>query len=328
MTDQPDWPGWAPPGGEGAPGEGRGSRPAGGHEAPPRHEDVEPTDQIPTPGHTTSGQPTQRLPTDPPPPPPPPAATRPAPSWPPPGQPVYGGGGWAPPPPPRRRTGLIIAIVVGVLVLVVGAALAIGAVLVSTTTSTGSEAGGSGRVEVEGPDDREDAPQVPADDLEAQAEAVLETINASEERMIAFQEVVFSSIGDDGNVGDAAADIAQEAQGAGDDLTQMRSDLRALAGGQQEGFEGLREIRDTYAEHMDAWIDYLDAVAGSPALATPDSDEAEPLWREIEVTGDEFVGAVETGLPEDLRPDLRDLAEFIVERGFGGFDDGTTGDVV
>lgn len=298
MTDQPDWPGWAPPG------------------------DEEP------PGHTPSGEPTQQLPSDPPPPPPPPAVTQPTHAWPPPGQPVYGGGGWAPPPPPRRRTGLIIGIVVGVLVLILGAALTVGAVFVSTTTSSGSEPDAGGRVEVEGPDDREGAPQVPSDDLEAQAEAVLETINTSEERMIAFQEVVFSSIGDDGNVGDAAADIAQEAQDAGDDLTQLRSDLRALAGGQQEGFEGLREIRDTYAEHMNAWIDYLDAVAGSPALATPDSEEAVPLWREIEVTGDDFVRAVETGLPEGLRPDLQDLAEFIVERGFGGFDDGTTGDVV
>lgn len=331
MTDQPEWPGWAPPGGEGSDHDARAPRHTGGDAPTGRHEDVEPTDQIPVSGHAPAGEQTRPLPTDPPPPPPPPAATQ-SPGWPPPppgGQPAYGAGGWAPP-PPRRRTGLVIGLVVGVLVLLLAAALTLGAMLVGSTSTSGDGPApdGDARGEADGPDDREEARQVPSDDLQAQSEAVLETINASEERMIGFQEAVFSSIGEDGDVGDAAADIAREAQDAGDDLTQLRSDLRALAGGQQDEFEGLRDIRDTYAEHMTAWVDYLDAVAGSPALAAPDAEDAAPLWREIEVTGDDFVTAVETGLPEDLPGHLQDLAAFIVERGFGGFDDGPTGDVV
>lgn len=332
MTDQPDWPGWAPPGGEGPDRDPGARRPTEGDDGA-RPGDAEPTDQIPVAGHAPPREQTQQLPTDdPPPPPPPPAATQPS-EWPPPppgAPPGYGAGGWAPP-PPRRRTGLIIGIVIGVLVLVLAVVLSLGAVLLGSTTSTSGDEpvpGGDAQDDVDGPDDREEAPPVPSDDLQAQSEAVLETIDTSEERMIAFQEVVFAALGENGSVGDAAADIAQEAQDAGDDLTQLRSDLRALAGGQQDEFEGLRDIRDTYADHMDAWIDYLDAVAGSPALAAPDAEGAAPLWREIEVTGDDFVEAVETGLPEGLPRDLQDLAEFIVERGFRGFEDGSTGDVV
>lgn len=261
---------------------------------------------------------------DPPPPPPPPAVTHPG-GWappPPPGsQPAYGAGGWEPPPTPRR-TGLVVGIVAGVLGLVL--VLGLAAVFVARTTL--EEPAPAPGAEVERRQDRDGAADVP-DDLQAQAEALLEVINASEERMIAFQEVVFTTLGEEGNVGDGAAEIAQAAQAAGDDLTALRSDLRALAGGDEEGFEGLRDVRDTYAEHMDAWIDYVDEVAGSPALASPDSPDAAPLWREIEVTGDDFVAAMQTGLPDDLPDDLQDLADLIIERGFGG-SDGVTGEVV
>lgn len=319
MSDQSNGPGWAPP--------GDASGDATGDEIP-RAEDREPTVSFAT-EHTERIA--RQSPQDPPPPPPPPTATG---GWappPPPGTaPGYGAGGWQPPPAPRRRTGLVVGILMGVLAVVgvigVGAVLLLRAVdggpVVEApvpTTPDAEAGGGDGRV---APED------VPTDDLEAQTKAVLETINASEERMLAFQEVVFGGIGDDGTVGDAAAEIGQEAQDAGNDLTEMRSDLRALAGGEAEGFDGLRDIRDTYAAHMDAWIEYLDAVAGSPALAAPDSPDAEPFWREIELSGDDFVQAVESGLPADLPADLVELARFIVERGFGGFDTGPSGDVV
>jgi hypothetical protein len=270
---------------------------------------------------------------DPPPPPPPPQATG---GWAPPPAPTversYGTGGWQPPPRPSRRTGLVVAVVVGVLVLVT--LFGMGAVFLARVVDSGPvvDAPVADATQVPAPDaDVPGAPDpqsVPADDLEAQAAAVLETINASEERMLAYQEAVFEAIGDDGTVGDAAAAVGQEAQQAGNDLTALRSDLRALAGGQGAGFDGLRDIRDTYAAHMDAWIDYVDAIAGSPAMAAPDSTDAEPFWRDIELTGDDFVRAVETGLPDDLPGELDELARFIVERGFGGFGTGTSGDVV
>ena len=267
---------------------------------------------------------------DPPPPPPPPTATG---GWappPPPGSgPAYGAGGWQPPPTPRRRTGLVVGVALGVLALVF--VVGVGAVLLVRTVD-----GGPGQADVEmaqpdpfgepAPDGAPDPGSV-SPELEAQAEAVLRTINESEERMLAFQQVVFESLDDDGSVGDGAARIAQEAQRTGDDLTSLRSDLRSLAGGEADGFDGLRDVRDTYAGHMEAWIAYVDAVAGSPALAAPGSSDAEGLWRDIETTGDDFVTAMDTGLPDDLPAALEDLARFIVERGFGGGGDGG-GDVV
>ena len=211
------------------------------------------------------------------------------------------------------------------LVVLLGAAavLVVRSVDVSADVSTGTGGGpGIGQATPIEPQD------VPADDLEAQAEAVLRTINTSEERMIAFQVVVSDGLGEDGTVGDAAAEIAQAAQSAGDDLTEIRSELRGLAGGEGRGFDGLREVRDTYAAHMDAWIEYVDAIAGSPALAAPDSSDAQPLWDEIERSADDFVQAMSSSLPDGLSPDLEQLARFIVERGFGGVGDGPTGDVV
>lgn len=308
MTDSSRDPGWAPP--------GDASDPAA-PDQPPREETVR-----------FSTEATQRIARDePPPPPPPPSATG---GWAPPPHPgaerSYGPGGWQPPPRPRRRTGLVVGVVIGVVALVV--LLGAGAVLLVRSVDGQVAFGGDVEVERVPGEDPGVAEDVPADDLEAQAGAILRTINESEERMIAFQQAVFDGVGEDGTVGDAAAEIAEAAQDAGDDLTGLRSDLRALAGGEADGFDGLRDIRDTYASHMDAWIDYLDAVAGSPALAAPDSADAEPLWRDIETTGDDFVGAVETGLPDRLPPDLEQLARFIVERGFGGFDDGPPGEVV
>lgn len=306
MSDQANGPRWAPP------GDATGD--------PTVREDTV----------AFAAEETQRIPReDPPPPPPPPGATS---GWAPPPPPstpadAYGPGAWQPPPAPRRRTGVIIAVIASVVLLV--ALLGVGAVLMMRATSgpvadePQPELPDQARPDgVPAPDD------VPQDDVTAQTEAVLKAINASEERMIAFQEVVFTAMGDDGTVGDAAAQIARAAQAAGDDLTGLRSDLQALAGGQADEFDGLRDIRDTYTVHMEAWIEYLDAVAGSPALAAPDSTDAEPFWREIEESGNDFVGAMASGLPADVPASLEELARFIVERGFGGFGDGPPGDVV
>ena len=265
---------------------------------------------------------------EPPPPPPPPDATG---GWSPPPSPgierSYGPGGWQPPPRRTRRTGLVVGIVVGVVALVVllgaAAVLVVRNVDVSTDVSTGS--GGGPAVGQTTPIEPQD---VPADDLEAQAGAVLRTIDTSEKRMIAFQLVVSDGLGEDGTVGDAAAEIAKAAQDAGDDLTEIRSELRGLAGGEGSGFDGLREVRDTYATHMDAWIDYVDAIAGSPALASPGSADAQPLWDEIERSANDFVDAMSSSLPDDLPTDLEQLARRIIERGFGGMGDVPSGDVV
>lgn len=234
---------------------------------------------------------------EPPPPPPPPEATA----------PTYGHGDWEPPTRPRR-TGLIVAVVVAIVVipLVLG-----GMALLAVRDGgmpTAEQGGGAEATQAPSP--------APPGDPVAQSEAVLQAIDMAEERMIAFQQEVFEATGEDGSVGGAAEEVAQAAQVAGNDLTELRSELRGMAEeGEGETFEALREVRDGYAEHMSAWIDYVDAVAGSPALASPQSGEAEAFWEEINVTGEVFVEAVEN-LPEDLPDRVLDLADMIVERGF------------
>lgn len=269
----------------------------------------------------------------PPPPPPPPAATDAidpsasppvaAPPPPPPGAwsgapSTAGPGGpdWTPPPP--RRTGtLVVAVVIGVLVLLAAGAAAV----VLVRVSDGDQVLDAGDL----PDAVADADP---DDVVAQTEAVLQVIDQSEERMIGFQVDLQPLLEEDGTVGDGAEGIANAARDAAEDLLAIRTTLRGLAGGEADGFDGLRDIRDTYAGHMDAWVDYLDAVAGSPAMAGFDSADADPFWGDIESTGDDFVEAVRTGLPDGTPSELRDYAEFIVDRGFGGFDQDPGGQFV
>lgn len=221
--------------------------------------------------------------------------------------PTYGHGDWEPP-AKTRRTGLVVAIVVAIVAipLVLGgiALFAVG----DGGAPTAQDDGDAGTTTAPSP--------APPGDAVAQAEAILQSIDQSEERMIAFQQEVFEAIGQDGTVGDAAEEVAQAAQVAGNDLTELRSRLRGMAQeGDDQAFDALREVRDSYAEHMTAWIDYVDAVAGSPALASPDSTEAEPFMQEINTSGELFVEAVED-LPDELPDRLLDLADMIVERGF------------
>ena len=235
---------------------------------------------------------------EPPPPPPPPEATA----------PTYGQGGGQSP-TRTRRTGLIVAVVVAIVVV----PLALGGIALLAVRDGG---GPTPAEEGDGAEATQAPSPAPPGDAVAQAEAILRAIDLSEERMIAFQQEVFEAVGQDGTVGDAAEEVARAAQAAGNDLTELRSQLRGMAEeGDSETFQALREVRDGYAEHMSAWIDYVDAVAGSPALASPQSSEAEPYWEEINVTGEVFVEAVE-GLPEDLPDRVLDLADMIVERGF------------
>lgn len=257
------------------------------------------SDQSGHPRWSPPGDATEEPPPPPPPPPPPEAGA---------GVPSYGSGGWEPP-KKRRRTGVIVAIVVAV----VAVPLVLGALaLVAVRTTEGPTPGTQEDTEVT----TEPPTAVPEGDETAQAEAVLETIDESEERMLAFQRDVFAAIGEDGNVGDAAEEVAAVARSAGDDLTELRSGLRSLAEeGDGETFDVLREVRASYAEHMTAWIDYVDAVGGNPALAAPQSPDSEPFMEEINVSGEVFVEAVED-LPEDLPDRLLDLADMIVERGF------------
>jgi hypothetical protein len=292
VSDQPQWPSWTPPddGGDPAPPPppATASSPAG-HPAPPGTTGWSPAD----------GQESW--------PPPPPG------QW-----STYGdpGADWGVPnSPPSGRVGLIIGVVLASLGLVALVAV-VGLVL----------AGGVAE-EMESTTDVE-VPAVPADgDVQAQAEAILQTIDASEQRMIQFQFAVFDELEEDGSVGDGAEAISRAAQSAGDDLSEIHEQLLAMGSGDGDDFVGLRAFRDSYAVHMLAWIDYLDAVAARPSLAGQQATDAEPYWDDINDTGYEFVDDMREGLPDGLPQRLRDLADLIVERGFGGWDRDRDGQV-
>lgn len=294
MSDQPQWPSWTPPddGGDPVP-------------PPPFAAASGPAGQAAPPG-ATGWSPADGQESWPPPPP---------------GQwSTYGGPGtdWgAPSSPPSGRVGLIIGVVLASLGLVALVAI-VGLVMV-----------GGGEVEPGSATDVDiDVPAVPADgDVQAQAEAILQTIDASEQRMIQFQFAIFDELEEDGSVGIGAEAIARAAQSAGDDLTGIREQLLEMGAGDGADFVGLRAVRDSYAVHMIAWIDYLDAVVARPSLASTDAPDAEPHWDDINDTGFVFVDEMRDGLPDGLPSRLTDLADLIVERGFGGWERDRDGQV-
>jgi hypothetical protein len=250
----------------------------------------------------------------PPPPPPPEAGAWPppsgAPAWPAFGGPTWpstpgpdqwsptGGTEWRPPEPAKTRWPVVLAIVLGAVVILVGGLVA----LARSGGGGGSVTGGGGA--------RVDAAFV--DDLEE----MLDLIDTSERRMIGFQEEAFQILGPEPDLASGAEAVAAAAQDASADLVEIRDDLDGTVTTTGDGAAGLRRIRDTYSTHMVAWIDYLDAIAGSPALVLPDSMDADSYWQDISDTGDDFVDAVWNDLPDDTPAALRDYAEFILERGF------------
>lgn len=247
---------------------------------------------------------------EPPPPPPPPEAM---PQWAPierAGGPTAGGG-WQPPPPPRggRSARWVLGLVGLILIL---AAAAVFAVQLRSddrqdVTDTASESA-----------------DVPASERDRALAAVLSTIDAAERRMIAFQDRSFLALEADPEAFGPV--VSEEADDAASDLQDLREDLVLHARDGGDDFAGIRQIRDTYRSHLDAWIDYAEAVRGDPVLIRPDNPDSEPYWEDISTTADDFVTAMEDDLPEDAPQELVDRAEFILERGFGGGDG--TGDLV
>lgn len=243
---------------------------------------------------------------DAPPPPPPPEAFG---GWSPIERPgATSSGPWQPPPRPSRSVGPIVIGVLGVLLLLVG----LGAVgLLTVRSESGSETGGPTEFATEAP--------TPDSERDSQLAAILTTIDAAERRMIAFQEAAFLALETDPEgFGD---DVSAEAGDAAGDLSELHEDLVLHARDGGDELQGLRVIRDTYRVHLEAWIAYTEAVADDPVLVRPDNPDAEPYWDDIATTADEFVRGVETGMPPDAPSELRDRAEFILDRGFRGGDD-------
>lgn len=234
-------------------------------------------------------------------------------------------GGWAPPPTPRRSgwRGWVVALAIVALV-VVGAVvgLSVGGDDEGVTAGTSDDASRPG-------DGDETAPTTPTTprstetgDLstaEAEAHRVLfEAIDESERTMIGLNDLIAEAPQDASD--EQLGAFRDEAGAMAGDLQDLHDDLAALDDG---GSDAVSTIRDDYADHLQAWIDWSEAVAGDPTLLTR-PDAAAPYFQAINFTAEGFTAAVDNNLDRSRVPnDVLDLADRIIDRGFTSEDSGT-----
>lgn len=215
------------------------------------------------------------------------------------------------------------------MALIVGAVLVIGvpvgfaaAALTSAARDIDlSSPSGGGTAPPDGSQPRPDVEVVvpDLDDLDgtdAEVGAILVDINRSEEQMLATQE----------RFADVLADAAGEA--LPNDIEGLLDQIGAAAGDGQRELQAIRrnltdaaasdgdvrELRDVYLAHLDAWVRYFVAVETDPTLFASGADEAFML--SINTTGDDFARVVREDLPDDLDVEVRAFADQIVDRGF------------
>lgn len=233
-----------------------------------------------------------------------------------------------PPPPPwerRRRRWLIALAIVGALVVVgvpVGfgvAALSSAARDIDLTSPSADEAPAPGEAPT-GPPVEVEVPDLEGlTGVDAELGQVLVHINESEEQMLATQQrfgVIFDEAGSATGQppGDELMDQLAEAAGDGQrELQEIRSELTSVSVDDGD----VREIRDLYLAHLDAWVRYFVAIEDDPTLLAG-GEGAQAFLLSIDTTGDAFARAVREGLPEGLDERVETFADQIVERGFQG----------
>jgi hypothetical protein len=214
------------------------------------------------------------------------------------------------------------AIAGGVLALAIPVGIGVAAMssfadgLSLTTPSDEGRAGGDrpaerGEVEVVVPD---------LDDLEgtdAELAGILVDIDRAEQQMLVTQEEVAAILaeaalgGAEAPAGDLAERLADAAGEGQRELQEIRQDLTAASLGDAE----VREIRDVYLAHLDAWVRYFVAAEEEPGLlAGGGGDEAFLLA--INTTADRFARTIRQDLPDGLDERVEEFAGQIVERGF------------
>jgi hypothetical protein len=216
----------------------------------------------------------------------------------------------------------VVGIAGGVVVLLV--ALVLGVVAMRSfadglsLTTSGEPAPSDERLAPGTPDPREQLPAPDVDDLDgvdAELAAILIDVDRAEEQMLAtqdrFAELLTTAAlepDDDGALVEGLSEAAQEGQ---EELQEIRSDLA----GAPAGTSAVREMRDVYLDHLDAWVRYFVAIEADPLLLAGGGDEA-PYLLAINSSGDAFARSVREGLPDDLDPEVVAYAEAIVDRGF------------
>lgn len=141
---------------------------------------------------------------------------------------------------------------------------------------------------------------------------LLETVIRTEGEMLAFNDTVTGLLGDAQNRETAFAGIAAAAASASDELTELRPVVV-----EQRGHPAIDDVRTAYLPHLDAWIDYLSALAERPELLFADEDQ-QPFLLDINATAADFSDALEALLASDPVAEVAQLAERILDDGFRG----------
>ena len=149
-------------------------------------------------------------------------------------------------------------------------------------------------------------------DAEREADLIglLEDIIRTEGVMLAFNDELalrLEGVQDETAVRTLIATAAAEGVGG---LTALRpSILQRPAGGRVEG------VRVAYVPHLDAWIDYLAALAEQPELLFSD-DEQQPYLLLINATAEDFGDVLGELVASGATDRVTELAERILDEGF------------
>jgi hypothetical protein len=226
-----------------------------------------------------------------------------------------------PPPPPfvrarrRRRQRLLLAFAI---LVVVGTPIGL-AVARSATDAGVLTAPGEGTVVPEadpGPDGDPGAQLLAPDlaqldGLDAIYGRLLVDIDASEQVMLGFQQDLVTALQ---GVAPTDPELLDRLAGIADDRRSELLDVRARLA-EELPDAGADAVRDRYVEHLDAWADYLQAIADDPTTLAQQDDRS-GYNVVINVTADAFARALEEELPGDIDDGVERFADAILERGF------------
>jgi hypothetical protein len=141
---------------------------------------------------------------------------------------------------------------------------------------------------------------------------LLVDVDASEQVMLDFQDDLAAAFVEADSVEDAADSVRSAARDSRADLLEVRD---RLSGGLDD--VGAERVRSVYVDHLDAWANYMAAVAEDPLTLTQPDDAGYNVA--INATAVEFERALVTELPPTIDAEVERFAQGILDRGFRGF---------
>ena len=193
-------------------------------------------------------------------------------------------------PPPRRSRPIGRAVVA-----VTALAAAFVAGVFATEQGLGRATGGGSTV---------------ADDDATAIVLLLEDVVRTEGVMLTFNDVVGEGLEGARAEEEALAIVARAAAAGAGGLEALRPIIV-----ERDGGAPVEGVRTAYLPHLDAWVDYLAALAIDPTLLF-DRDGQQPFILLINATADEFRISLETLLAEGTSDRAAALAERILDDGF------------